>query len=238
MTISWSPPVQSGGEKITSYSVVSDPVAGSTTTSGATTATITGLTNGTPYVFQVAATTVNGTGPPTLSNIVVPGGGVPPSAPIGVVAVARDREAWVSWAAPANPGGSAITGYWVTVTPGGSGQPSKGTSILETGLVNGQTYEFSVEAVNAAGAGPNASSNPVVPSADAGLFDGGAFDAGLPDAAAVDARRGDASSLHDSGVDATTTHDAASRDGQAHEASPRDDARAEAKPSDAGRTDR
>ena len=83
--MSWTAP-SSGGSAITSYTVT--PYIGSSaqtpvTVSGsppATTATVTGLTNGTSYTFTVSATNAVGTGPASSpSNAVTPGSGSGPS---------------------------------------------------------------------------------------------------------------------------------------------------------------
>ncbi|HET6508231.1 MAG TPA: DUF4082 domain-containing protein [Baekduia sp.] len=62
--LTWSPPASDGGSAITGYTVTPyvNGVAQTTTTAGAsaTSATITGLANGTPYTFKVSAT--NGVG--------------------------------------------------------------------------------------------------------------------------------------------------------------------------------
>lgn len=88
-----------------------------------------------------------------------------PSAPKRVTATAGDTEARVSWrAAAAN--GAAISRYVVE----GAGQSiqvgANQRSITVTGLTNGETYRFTVHAVNAKGAGPKRTSNPVVPTAE------------------------------------------------------------------------
>ena len=91
---------------------------------------------------------------------------VPDSPTIGT-AVAGDTQASVAFTAPINTGGSAITGYTVTVSPAdvapvnGAGSP-----IVVTGLTNGQPYTFTVTADNVAGTGPASSaSNSVTPKA-------------------------------------------------------------------------
>lgn len=92
---------------------------------------------------------------------------VVPHAPTSVVATAGDTQAAVAFVAPVNIGGSAITGYTVTVSPAdvapvnGAGSP-----IVVTGLTNGQAYTFTVTADNAAGTGPASSaSNSITPKA-------------------------------------------------------------------------
>jgi predicted RNA-binding protein with TRAM domain len=89
----------------------------------------------------------------------------PPGAPNSVVASAGNARVHLTWgAAPAN--GSRILRYVVE----GNGQTytaGTGQRALDiTGLTNGQTYTFSVHAVNAKGDGPPRDSNPVVPTAE------------------------------------------------------------------------
>lgn len=87
-----------------------------------------------------------------------------PGAPRAVTAAAGDASARVSWqAAPSN--GAAITKY---VVSGGGKELAVGANqraVEITGLTNGETYRFEVYAVNAKGAGPSRTSNPVVPTA-------------------------------------------------------------------------
>jgi ribosomal protein L24E len=83
-----------------------------------------------------------------------------PSAPTGVTATGGTGEATVSWTPSASDGGSPITGYVVTASPGGQtaqiGAAARSTVVK--GLIAGTTYTFTVHAVN--GVGPSAESAP------------------------------------------------------------------------------
>ena len=176
-TVSWTAP-SNGGSAITRYTVtpyVGTTAQPATTVTGsppATTTTITGLTNGTTYTFKVSATNALGTGPASVaSSSVTPSGPTVPAAPTTVTATAGDKQATVSWTAPAD-GGSAITAYTVTPYVGTTAQPPTtvsgsppATSTTVTGLTNGTAYTFKVSATNALGTGPDsAASNTVSPS--------------------------------------------------------------------------
>src|SRR5258708_15952253 len=85
-SVTWTAPSSNGGSPITSYTVT--PYIGSAAqtpvmVSGsppATSATVTGLTNGTGYTFTVSATNAIGTGPASASsNAVTPTATSPPS---------------------------------------------------------------------------------------------------------------------------------------------------------------
>ena len=78
-----------------------------------------------------------------------------PGAPTAVTATSNaNASSVVSWTAPST-GGSAITGYTVTSSPGGFHvhRPAARPSCTVTGLTNGTGYTFTVTATNAAGTG-------------------------------------------------------------------------------------
>jgi len=167
-TVTFSAPANTGGGEITGYTVTSTPAGGIDRNAGTTglSHTITGLTNGTAYSFRVTATNAVGTGlPSTASNIVTPA--PVPDAPTIDTATGGNARATVTFTAPANTGGSEITGYTVTSIPAGGVDIHSGTTSLShtiTGLTNGTDYTFTVTAANIAGAGQASSaSNSVTP---------------------------------------------------------------------------
>jgi hypothetical protein len=166
VALAWTAPSMNGGTLVR-YRVRRDGVEVSTPTS--TSATITGLTNGTSYSFTVAAENEAGIGPYSTAVTSVPV--TVPSAPQSVSATAGIREATVSWSVPSSNGGSAIQSYRITggpVTVVASTSPA-----TVTGLQNNTSYTFSVAATNAVGTGATASASSVttkaVPSAPTSL---------------------------------------------------------------------
>ncbi|MFN8079040.1 MAG: fibronectin type III domain-containing protein [Kineosporiaceae bacterium] len=89
---------------------------------------------------------------------------ITPAAPTSATASGGNTQATVSWTAPWN-GGSAVTGYTVTSSPGAKTCTTTGaTSCTVTGLTNGTSYTFTVTATNAIGTGAaSAASNAVTP---------------------------------------------------------------------------
>lgn len=133
---------------------------------------MTGLTNGTSYVFSVARVTTRGSGPfSAVSNVVVPA--TVPGVPMNLAAVAGNGRVFLRWSAPLSNGGGTISGYVVQYSTdrgsswtNASTTPAGVTSASITGLTNRTTYVFRVAAVNRVGTGAYTSPTaPVVPSA-------------------------------------------------------------------------
>jgi invasion protein IalB len=117
-TVSFTAPASDGGSPITFLHGNLQSWRRSRPTASTSPITVTGLTNGTTYTFTVTATNAIGTGPASApSNAVMPQG--PPGAPSFAVAVAGNGQATVYFGSPASDGGSPITSYTVTSSPGG-----------------------------------------------------------------------------------------------------------------------
>ena len=71
----------------------------------------------------------------------------------------------VSWVAPTDTGGTALTGFTVTAVPGGASCTAApgDTSCVVTGLTKGSTYSFEVVAENSIGASVAATIGATVP---------------------------------------------------------------------------
>jgi len=91
---------------------------------------------------------------PILFGVMAGQGGVPSAPTIGTATATGPNSATVSFTAPANPGGSAITYYTAISTPGnftGTLNQSGSGTITVTGLSAGTAYTFKVYATNADG---------------------------------------------------------------------------------------
>jgi glucose/arabinose dehydrogenase len=180
-TVRWTAPSNDGGSAITGYLVrlldSTETQVGALRPAGAmaTSLLVTGLTNGSSYRFQVAATNAVGTGPnSTLSTVVIPA--TVPGAPlIGTAAsgtAGGTVTATAQWNAPTINGGSLVTGYVVralrisatgTVLATTTSAVQPGSTRALTMTLQAGNYRFTVQARNKAGSGPqSARSNLVV----------------------------------------------------------------------------
>ena len=197
--VSWVAPDFDGGTAITGYTATASPGGAQCTTDGATTCTISGLAHNTEYEVTVTAMNEAGTGRASVPaaartpNITVPGAPQPP------VLTSLPGRIEVGWAAPESDGGTAVTGYIATATPGGATCSTTGATLCTiTGLDNGTTYRVVVAAINAMGTGASSdASEGVTPHRDddaAPLFEAGfqpvAIPGSEPPPAPVDASGG------------------------------------------------
>jgi putative cell wall-binding protein len=164
--LSWTVPTADGGSAITGY--VLTPSSGSPVSLGAgvTTYTVTGLTNGTPYTFTIAAVNAVGAGAASVVSAAATPAPVVPDAPTAVIASAGDGHVMLGWIAPVDDGGSPITGYVITPSAGSPITVGDVTTYAVPGLTNGTSYTFTVAAVNAVGTGvDSAASSATTPTA-------------------------------------------------------------------------
>ena len=160
--LTWSTPSDDGGSTITDYDYrysFSSGTFSSWTSAGNTSngETITGLTNGRQYQFQVRARNSIGAGSESYTAYATPAG--PPSAPQNFETTAGDGEVTLTWEVPLTNNGSTITGYKYSYRAGTSGYFSDWTdvgNVLSTtvsGLTNDTLYQFRVLATNGVGDG-------------------------------------------------------------------------------------
>jgi len=162
INLSWTAP-SNGGSAITGYNIYRGGSSGTETlltrVGTGTTYADSSVTNGTPYFYEVTA--VNGVGEGARSNeatatpqVVI----TAPSAPTSLAATSGNAVVNLSWTAPSNNGGSAITGYDIYRGTSSGGETlyasvGTGTTYADSSVSNGTPYYYEVAAVNGIGAG-------------------------------------------------------------------------------------
>ena len=160
--LQWTAP-NAGAAAISDYIVQYSSNGGSTWTtddtgSTTTSATVSGLTNGTGYIFEVEAVNSYGDGPFSApTGTLTPYG--PPGAPTITSITPQDGALQVNFTAPVSS--APITGYLYQLNGTGPWYSSAATSspITISGLADGTSYSVAIEAVSSVGTG--AASNSV-----------------------------------------------------------------------------
>lgn len=158
-TISYTAPADDGGATITQYEVRYSPTSTDVSSnylsaySATTSKDLTSLTSDQIYYYKVRAQNSVGWGAWSVVDNFTTTAGVP-TAPQSVVASAASWDSVdVSWSAPADDRGSAVTSYVVDIDLIGSSNEGLVTSTNIDGLDYSTDYQARVAAVNANGQG-------------------------------------------------------------------------------------
>ena len=167
LEVGWDQPLDDGGATIIGYEIQYSNDRGATWRSwhlssplDRLAADILGLNNGNTYVVRVRANNSQGHGPWLVSESTMPLG--VPAAPTQLELSPGDRRLEVTWAAPADDGGSKVREYGIQYSEdaGTTWRPwnavINGQRLEETitGLDNGTVYQVQVRASNGQGDGP------------------------------------------------------------------------------------
>ena len=186
VTLSWSAPADDGHAPILGYKVWYRPLAAADAswqpgwailpgTVSSTSTVISGLDNGQAYEFKVAAVNAYRQGDFSAIATSTPSGTETvqvPGAPTNVQGTGGDYVVNLTWTAPANNGGAAISYYYVQYKTAGDTTWSdyssySSTSATITGLANATSYVFRVAAANSVGAGAYSESSAAIATAQA-----------------------------------------------------------------------
>lgn len=177
VTLTWKPPKDDGGSEITGYRIEYQQTGSNVWEKAldnamSTTYTVKSLDHGKEYRFRVRAENMVGLSDPLDGfPVIVKDSFDPPGAPSTPEILKYDTNSVsLKWNPPKSDGGSPILGYIIEKFEkkgGGDWLPIKmglirGTDAIVSGLAEGETYQFRVRAVNAAGEGiPSNGSEPV-----------------------------------------------------------------------------
>ena len=150
-----------GSAPITSYTVTSTSVQQSQIVVTGSVATISQLTNGTNYTFNVVAT--NGGYTSNKNITVMPIG--PPTVPRNVTATLQtnNTQANITWDEPVNIGAAGTLTYTVPSNNSATISQINETTATASNLLPGTSYTFTVKATNSANLYSEAQSNSVTP---------------------------------------------------------------------------
>jgi large repetitive protein len=169
ITVSWTEPVENGGDAITSYTVTAEPddasanvTCGWTTGEGALTCDLSGASNTATYSVTVVATNAAGDSAPSAA--VTTNGFTAPGAPT-ISAITPGNTTLTVSITPGTTGGLSITDYRYSLNNGvtSTSFAADAAPFTITGLTNGTTYQVSVAAVNLLNTGTFSSPVSAVP---------------------------------------------------------------------------
>ena len=163
VVLGWSPPVDDGGTPVTGYEYryaagAAVPASTPWRSAGLTLErTVTGLSNGQQYAFQVRAGNRVGEGEARGATATPLGR---PGAPTTLTATTGDGEVVLAWGAPGDDGGTPVTGYEYRFAAGDAvpedipwREAEADRTATVTGLENETRYTFEVRARNRVGPG-------------------------------------------------------------------------------------
>ncbi len=174
-TLVWAAPAFDGGAAVKGYVITCSgglTVKTKNASSSATSATLSGLVNGTEYSCVVVAKNAAGVGPASAPELVTPR--TIPSAPTGVSVAPGPGGLTMTFAEPVSNGGAAITSYTMVCTASGAATVEQAITTgavagIVVGVIVGRMapsvrYSCRVFATNAAGNSRLSSAKTVVPS--------------------------------------------------------------------------
>jgi len=166
----WVEPTNNGGSLVVGYKIEMKSSGGSWSTLTANTGSATttyskdGLTTGSQYTFRVSAINSIGTSSPSNEASATPKSSSEPGVPAAPTDLTpkaiSSTQINMTWKAPLDNGGLAITGYKISQKVGSNmyhtlvdDTKSTKTSYLHSNLMAGTTYTYKVSAINSAGTG-------------------------------------------------------------------------------------
>jgi subtilase family serine protease len=164
VSLSWQAPASNGGSTISSYNIYRGTSSGGETllisvSSSTLSYQDTTVTNGVTYYYYVTATNTVGTSPNSNEVSATPTAPTVPSAPQNLAAKGGNAQISLTWNPSASNGGSPITNYKLYRSTSSGAETLLTTlgnvnSYTDGGLTNGQTYYYTVTAVNSVGQSP------------------------------------------------------------------------------------